>query len=180
MQINQLISDEIAHVNRMTMRANHIYSLVVVEESPGLLSEVLNATISALFPTIHPAAFPKYYASESPSPLNPQTVARFLAAADLEDTDLIFFTGNSTDIGDPISLDVGQEEVFFISTTTTKTQETQWQLDMVTKSSAKPFSFRFHSLRSEDTGFSNWVAWLVSQCDPDISDFYDPNSPDND
>jgi hypothetical protein len=173
MNINQLINDEIAHVNRMMMRAHNVFSLILVTDETELLPEFVNQTVSALFPSIHPAVFPKSFSLNLSNTLTPQTVAQFLASCDLDDTDIIFFLSNASI--DPISIDVGQEEVFLVKANEEPDDVMQWQLDMVMKSSANPVSYHCEKLLPTDPGFSQWIEWLVSQCDPDTGEIYDPD-----
>jgi len=174
MDMNQLINDEIAHVNRMTMRANHVYSIILITDDDNIVPPFVNQTIGALFPSVHPSVFPKFTSTNNDLILSPQVVAQHLAAIDLDDTDIIFFIANTN--MDPISLDIGQEEVFFIQTITNTPDDIHWQLEMVIKSSAQPASFRMDSFQQNDPGFSQWIDWLLSQCDPDTGEVYVPDA----
>jgi hypothetical protein len=173
MDINQLINDEIAHVNRMMMRAHNVFSIILVTDETDLLPEFVNQTVSALFPSIHPAVFPKSFSPNLSNTLTPQRVAQFLASCDLDDTDILFFISSASI--DPISIDVGQEEVLLVKANKEPDEVIQWQLEMVMKSSANPVSFQIETLIPNDPGFSQWINWLVSQCDPDTGEIYDPN-----
>lgn len=174
MNMNQLINDEIAHVNRMTMRANHVYSIILITDDSNIVPPFLNQTIGALFPSLHPSVFPKFTSANNDLILSPQIVAQHLAAIDLDDTDIVFLIADTN--LDPISIDIGQEEVFFLQTVNNIPDEIQWQLDMVKKSSARPVSFRMSSFQPNDKGFSQWIDWLLSQCDPDTGEVYDPDA----
>ncbi|HET59480.1 MAG TPA: hypothetical protein ENN32_03835 [Chloroflexi bacterium] len=175
MEINQLINDEIAHVNRITMRAHNIFSVILFTDDYDLLFAFVNQTIGALFPRIHPAVFPKSFSPGKSNPLTPQTVAQYLASLDQDDTDIIFFLNNAS--VDPVTIDIGQDEVFLVRTVGKPEEDTQWQLDMVMKSSGKPLSFQFGTLHTPDEeGFTRWIEWLVSQCDADTVEIYDPDA----
>lgn len=174
MNMNQQIYDEIAHINRMTMRAHHVFSVILLTEENELIATFVNTTIGALYPTIHPAVFPKSFTQNPNLPLNPQNVAQYLASLDLNDTDIVFFLNNAN--VDPVSIDLGQEEVFLVKTVENGKKEFGWQLDMVMKSNANPVSFFMETLQLNDPAFSQWIDWLVSQCDPDTGEFYDPDA----
>jgi hypothetical protein len=174
MEVNQLINDEIAHVNRMTMRAHNVFSLILVTDDTDLLPAFINQTIGALFPIIHPAVFPKSFSQRVDFRLTPQIVAQYLASLDLDDTDIIFFHSNTTI--DPVSIDIGQEEIFLVKANENLDDEIQWQLAMVMKSSANSVSFQTAALHPNDPGFAQWIDWLVSHCDPDTGEIYDPDA----
>lgn len=157
------------------MRANNIYSVILLSDENDLLPAFVNQTIGASFPTIHPVVFPKSFSPCPSNPLTPQTVAQYLASLDLDDTDIIFFLSDAS--VDPVTIDIGQEEVFLVRTVGIAEEDMRWRLEMVTKSSANPISFQFGTLHTTDEeGFTRWIDWLVSQCDPDTGKFYDPDA----